>query len=96
MSRLLKALTICIFITDGAIGAEPPVLISLPDQTSGEPAHPAGKKWRLFATFHDSPRNLIIGTARVDHLLKDGYLVSQRPLEDLIKQRKPNSWGRQG
>lgn len=95
MSRLLKALTICIFITDGAIGVEPPVLISLPDRTSEEPAHPAGRKWRLFATFHDSPRNLIIGASRVDHLLKDGYLVSQLPLEDLIKQRRPNNWGRE-
>lgn len=95
MSRLLKALTICIFITDGAPGAEPPVLISLPERASGEPAHPAGGKWRLFATFHDSPENLIAGTSRVDHLLRDGYLVSQRPLANLLKQRKQNNWGGQ-
>lgn len=44
---------------------------------------------------HDSPENLIAGTSRVDHLLRDGYLVSQRPLANLLKQRKQNNWGGQ-
>lgn len=51
------------------------------------PPHPQGKAWRWALTSSETPRQALIGRTLIGILNRRGWVISELPLEQLLRRR---------
>lgn len=84
-------MTFALFVTDGLQHWQAPYLFACSEGME-QPPHPQGKVWNWALTSSEDPRHVLIGPGLVRILKRRGWVISNLPLEQLLRLRpvEPN------